>query len=123
MDQAEQQNRAGSKYQKDPQIARHMANIMKLMGKAILERMRVRTNSNSQSSGDELPKQQLQNLTVSKVRGLLDTEIMAQMAKCNLKQASMKKIRGLMDGEILQIMRNVGVDKRSVGTTKTALIP
>ena len=40
-----------------------------------------------------------------------------------MKQASMKKIKGLMDGEILHIIRGVGVDKRSVGTTKTAIIP
>lgn len=49
---------------------------------------------------------------------------MVQMAKCNLKQNSMKKIRGLMDGEIYNIMRGaVGVDGRSVGTIKTAIIP
>ena len=35
----------------------------------------------------------------------------------------MQKIRGLMDGEIYNIMRGKGVDGRSVGTIKTAIIP
>ena len=64
------------------------------------------------------------NLTVGKIRGLLDTEIMAQMAKCNLKQRNIKKIRGLMGSEILNIVRKGKIDdKKSVGTNKTALIP
>jgi hypothetical protein len=94
---------------------------MRLLGRAILGRMRLHSASAS-SSGDDIAKiTKPKNLTVGKIKGLLDSEIMAQMAKCNLKQRNITKIRGLMGGEILNIVRQkVAVDAKSVGTTKTA---
>jgi hypothetical protein len=62
-----------------------MANVMRLLGQGILDKMRRHSASQAGSSGDESPKPKLKIMTVGKIKGLLDKEIMVQMAKCNLK--------------------------------------
>lgn len=86
---------------------------MKLLGQAILDRMR-KTNNQSSQGGltpyqnvdvDNFSNFSKKKIKVGKIRTMLDTEIDVQMKKHSVDHNHMEKIRLLLNQEIVKMMK------------------